>query len=82
MKCGKGNIFTPYYQLVPNKMFMKTSKQLKHHLFYVDGVVKGDILNTCKWSSRNSSVCLTTIDLMFKRIRGPGMYDITVHITE
>lgn len=51
MKCGKGNIFTPYYQLVPNKMFMKTSKQLKHHLFYVDGVVKGDILNTCKWST-------------------------------
>lgn len=51
MKCGKGNIFTPYYQLVPNKMFMKTSKQLKHHLFYVDGVVKGDILNTCKLST-------------------------------
>lgn len=30
---------------------MKTSKQLKHHWFYVDGVVKGDILNTCKWST-------------------------------
>lgn len=30
---------------------MKTSKQLKPHWFYVDGVVKGDILNTCKWST-------------------------------
>lgn len=48
MKCRKGNIFTPYHQLVPNKMLMKT---LKHHWFYVDGVAKGDILNTCKWST-------------------------------
>lgn len=25
-------------------------KILKYYWFYVDGVVKGDILNICKWS--------------------------------